>query len=418
MFTFVVIRTGTLAGTSTVQYATQDGTATVAGGDYQSASGTLVFAPGETSNQISVIVFGDSEFEPNESFGVNLSSPTNAIIDNGAGVGTIVNDDSPVTTTPTPTPTPVFEGDINGDNNVTVTDEQLLLSYLRGAACPRVDRHQASDVGPLRDASGNLMQGDGLLGSADATVMSGYVAQVAGGPFDFDPNTPGFQFPPAGGPATITNLTCTPPASAMEDANESSASAEFDTTSFRIVSASGYRNGEVTVEIEMTSDGNEAGTQFSLHFDPTRFSISDVSGIGQNPDVAVGAGVDLATTTVNVNADEVALGHIGLAFNFNATNQTTTLPAGTSRIVSLTFRVLSNAPFGASGIVFTHESLLRETATLNGKTKTATYANGILTVKPASRNIELPGRVTTPLMLSIGGFISDAGSIALVEIPF
>ena len=55
--------------------------------------GTLTFAPGETSKTITVQVNGDRLAEPNETFFVNLSSPTNATIADGQGVGTIVDDE-------------------------------------------------------------------------------------------------------------------------------------------------------------------------------------------------------------------------------------------------------------------------------------------------------------------------------------
>jgi hypothetical protein len=76
----------------TVAYATGYGTAT-AGSDYQAASGTLTFAPGETSKTITVLVNGDRLSEPNETFFVNLSTPTNATITKGQGVGTILDDE-------------------------------------------------------------------------------------------------------------------------------------------------------------------------------------------------------------------------------------------------------------------------------------------------------------------------------------
>jgi hypothetical protein len=76
----------------TVSYATADGTAT-AGSDYQAASGTLTFAPGEASKTITVFVNGDRLPEPNETFVLNLSSPTNATIADGQGVGTILDDE-------------------------------------------------------------------------------------------------------------------------------------------------------------------------------------------------------------------------------------------------------------------------------------------------------------------------------------
>ncbi len=82
------------AGTQpvTVAYATGDGTAT-ADSDYQAASGTLTFAPGETSKTITVLVNGDRVPEPNETFVVNLSRPTNATIADGQGVSTILDDE-------------------------------------------------------------------------------------------------------------------------------------------------------------------------------------------------------------------------------------------------------------------------------------------------------------------------------------
>jgi len=76
----------------TVAYATGGGTA-IAGSDFQAASGTLTFAPGETSQTISVLVNGDRLGEPNEMFVVNLSNPTNATISDGYGDGTIEDDE-------------------------------------------------------------------------------------------------------------------------------------------------------------------------------------------------------------------------------------------------------------------------------------------------------------------------------------
>jgi hypothetical protein len=87
---FEVHQTGT--GGASVQYATAPGTAT-AGLDYISASGTLVFPPGSTTQTITVQVKGDVMVEPNETFFVNLSSPNGAVILDGTGQGTIVDDD-------------------------------------------------------------------------------------------------------------------------------------------------------------------------------------------------------------------------------------------------------------------------------------------------------------------------------------
>ena len=77
----------------TVNYATANGTAT-AGADYVAASGPVeTFAPGQTIKQVTVQVIGDLLVEPNETFTVTLSNPTNAALGTSVATGTITNDD-------------------------------------------------------------------------------------------------------------------------------------------------------------------------------------------------------------------------------------------------------------------------------------------------------------------------------------
>jgi len=75
-----------------VNYSTADVTAR-ANVDYLATFGTLTFSPGETAKTIAVTVIGDNLVERNETFLVNLDIPFNAVIADGQGVGTIVNDD-------------------------------------------------------------------------------------------------------------------------------------------------------------------------------------------------------------------------------------------------------------------------------------------------------------------------------------
>jgi hypothetical protein len=76
----------------TVQYRTQDGTAT-AGVDYVAASGTIVLSPGQTAATIPVSVIGDSGTEADEDFAIVLENPAGATLAFGNAVATIVNDD-------------------------------------------------------------------------------------------------------------------------------------------------------------------------------------------------------------------------------------------------------------------------------------------------------------------------------------
>jgi hypothetical protein len=93
--TFTVSLAGQSDRTVSVGYATADDTAT-APGDYTSTSGTLSFAPGETSKTVTVPVAGDTLDEPDETFAVDLADAVDASIADGEGVGTIVDDDEPL----------------------------------------------------------------------------------------------------------------------------------------------------------------------------------------------------------------------------------------------------------------------------------------------------------------------------------
>lgn len=91
--TFAVTLSAASGQPVTVNYATANGTATTAGGDYTGTSGTLTFDPGVTLQTVTVAVAGDTTPEANETFTLNLSAPANALIQDGQGLGTITNDD-------------------------------------------------------------------------------------------------------------------------------------------------------------------------------------------------------------------------------------------------------------------------------------------------------------------------------------
>ena len=96
---FTVTLSAASGQTVAVNYATADGTATQPA-DYTNTSGTLTFTPGQTTRTITVPVIGEIVPEANETFFVNLSGATNATIADNQSVGTISNDDVPVTVSP------------------------------------------------------------------------------------------------------------------------------------------------------------------------------------------------------------------------------------------------------------------------------------------------------------------------------
>ena len=90
---FTVTLSPASSQTVTVAHQTENVTA-LAGSDYTASSGTLTFAPGQTTRTVLVRVTGDTAVEANETVRVRLSSPSGAALARDTGLGTITNDDT------------------------------------------------------------------------------------------------------------------------------------------------------------------------------------------------------------------------------------------------------------------------------------------------------------------------------------
>jgi hypothetical protein len=77
-----------------VNFATANGTA-LSSSDYFAKTGTLTFAPGESSKVVTIVVRGDTIDEIHEQFEVRLTGPVNASIADGTGIGTITDNEPP-----------------------------------------------------------------------------------------------------------------------------------------------------------------------------------------------------------------------------------------------------------------------------------------------------------------------------------
>ncbi|HVR95257.1 MAG TPA: Calx-beta domain-containing protein [Thermoanaerobaculia bacterium] len=91
-FVFTVSLSASSASPVTVNFSTRNGTAE-AGSDYIATSGTLTFAPGDLTKQITVLVNGDTTPEDIEVFFVDLTSPSGASLGDAEGLGRIFTDE-------------------------------------------------------------------------------------------------------------------------------------------------------------------------------------------------------------------------------------------------------------------------------------------------------------------------------------
>ena len=106
------------SGTTSVDYATSDGTAS-AGVDYDAVSGTLVFAAGETRKTIAVTVHDDAHNEGAETMSLTLSNPSGVKLGDATATGTINNTD------PMPTAWMIRMGRTLGSQVVEALTERL-----------------------------------------------------------------------------------------------------------------------------------------------------------------------------------------------------------------------------------------------------------------------------------------------------
>jgi hypothetical protein len=94
LFVFTVSLSTAYDQPVTMSFATANGTATTSNNDYVAKTGTLTFAPGETSKTITIEVKGDSRKEANETFYLDLTGlSSNGLFTRSRGIGTILNDD-------------------------------------------------------------------------------------------------------------------------------------------------------------------------------------------------------------------------------------------------------------------------------------------------------------------------------------
>ena len=89
---FIVNLSAASSKSVTVNYTTADGTAKN-GSDYTVTSGTLTFAPGETTQSVFVPIMGDSDVEGNETFSLKLSGAKEATLGKLSAAKATISDD-------------------------------------------------------------------------------------------------------------------------------------------------------------------------------------------------------------------------------------------------------------------------------------------------------------------------------------
>jgi hypothetical protein len=209
-FAFTVSLSTASSSTVTVSYGTADGTAT-AGSDYVAQSGTLSFTAGQTSKTITITINGDTTVEPNETFVVNLSSPSGATIAGGQGQGTITNDDTPPLPTLSINDVSDTEGNSGGKSLAFVvtlsaaSSSAVTVNYATADGTATAGSDYVAQSGTLSFAAGQTSKAITITISGDTTVESNetFVVNLS--------SPSGATIADGQGQGTITNDDTAPP---------------------------------------------------------------------------------------------------------------------------------------------------------------------------------------------------------------
>lgn len=298
--------------------------------------GTSVVLSGSNFTGATAVAFNGTS----ASFTVNSASQITATVPAGATSGSVTVTTPSGTATSsgsfTVTASAVFEADVaprpTGDGSVTVADWVQVGRFAAG-----LDTVTAGAEFQRADCAPRASLGDGTVSIVDWVQAGRYAAGL-------DPVTA------IGGPAAQ-------PTSAARTALSSSLSA--GQRKLKIV-ANKFRRGQIAeVKIKFKSLGNENALGFTLFFDPTVASFSDV--------VAVNAA---ANATLQVNARDAASGRVGIAIAQSAGNS---FLQGTYNIIKVRLLVLPASKTSSTFLQFGDGPIIREVADVNATIVSVVY---------------------------------------------
>jgi uncharacterized repeat protein (TIGR01451 family) len=163
-----VTRTGTSVGRVTVQYSTEDDTAT-AGEDYTATSGTLTFESGEMSKTFTIPILTDTTTESEEKIKLILSMP-GGIVRLGPQTTSLVS----ITPPAFPWQNPRDRLDVNGDMSVSPIDVLQIVNELNmpmfAGQNGLLPAPPSSGVPSFYDVSG-----DGVVSPIDALLIVNFL---------------------------------------------------------------------------------------------------------------------------------------------------------------------------------------------------------------------------------------------------
>ena len=426
--TFTVTRTGAMDNAVSVKWNTKadtgDGAASTSDYTAMTTATKLDFAKGVGTQTFTVATTEDVLHEGAETFLVELTEPTGAIISDAEATGTITNDDAaPSGITLTVSPNTVGEED--GKTEITVTAtvngttryvdaKTVTISVGGGTAISGTDYEAVVNFDIIIAAGGSSKAGTFYL-----TPTEDFLDEI-----NETINVTGASGSLTITPATVTITDATEPPTATlvltpTTINESGATNSSTVTA----TLSGESSAAVTLTVDAVAGANTAASDFTVSTNKTltiaagattstgTVTITAVDNNVDAPDKSVtvsattsGGGVsnptdqtltikdDEGTPTVTLVLTPTAIDESG---DDNASTVTATLSSESSAAVTVTVSVPNDAPVTLS----------------NNKTLTiaagATTSTGTVTITAVDNEVDAPDKTVTVSATASGGSVAD-----------
>ena len=440
--TFTITRTGGTAAFA-VNYATADGTA-ASGSDYVAMSGTLSFATGVNTQTITVTVNGNTVFEPNETFFVNLSAATNgATISDGQGQGTIINDDPApagddfadnITDVTAPFGQVTVGGSATG-NLETMGDRDWFRVSLTGGGAVTIDLEgQPTGVGTLVDPYLFLYDSAGQNLIQDDDTGAGYNSQIS-----YTPTSSGTYYISAAAFNDSYTGTYSVRVAAFQSADDYADNLNDSTAPIGQVSLGGTVNGNIetlgdkdwirvnlTAGITTTIDLEGLDTGYGSLSDPYLY-LYDSAGqlVYENDDSGYGLNSQLVYTSQVSGSFYIVAGAYGNTYTGTyRVNVTAALPDLSASVTSAASSVAAGGTLSFAGNTFNTSNVASAGASLTQFfLSTDTTINGLdrligsdsVPALAGSGNDPYSTSVTVPVDLAPGtywlGAVADAAGV-------
>ncbi len=295
---------------------------------------------------------------------------------------------------------PGFEADVNprplGNGSVSIADWTQVGLFASGLDVPSDgSEFQRADCAPKNTL------GDGRLTIADWVLAGRYAAgletMVAAG---------GESAPVAAASLAFEKTV----ANNFSSFDAVTGEEQQQTRNIRAVPVNFNRGQENTIIVELNALGNENALGFSANFDTSQLSF-----------VRATLGPDAAGAALNVNVSQLDMGRVGIGL---ALSSGQSFPAGTRRIVQLTFNVPPTSSLNTTTVGFGDLPIAREVVDAAANVLPTTYTAGEITLLPLiSQSPTLTSIAPNSVIVGGGNFVATLtganfvnGSVARVTI--